>query len=148
MSTSQALRGFLTGVGAVSALVAGRVYRNRAPQGETRTRLVYQRVSEVPFRTLEGEDGLWRARFQLNCWGGGAEPGAAAEALAAAVMTAFRNAPSGAWAWTDDAGEPQSMTVQLAQVLDSGDLPEDPYDGSGKGPEAVTVDVDIVFVRT
>lgn len=144
----QALKGYLTAGAAVNVIVAGRIFRTKAPQGEGRTQIIGHRVSEVPYQTLSGEDGLWRARYQLDCWGSGAQVGRAAEELAAAVMARIRASSSGVWSYTDDAGAPQTVTVQHVQVLDARDLSESPFDASSRGPEAVSVDIDIVFVRS
>lgn len=62
------LRALLLGAPAVAALVGLRVNFGRHPQGEPLPALVLTTVSDREGLTLDGPDGLQRARVQIDCW--------------------------------------------------------------------------------
>lgn len=64
----QALVSLLAGDPAVSAMVEDRIYPETAPQGESRARLTYQRISGQRVKSLDGPTGLAGPRFQVDCW--------------------------------------------------------------------------------
>ncbi|RHZ90510.1 DUF3168 domain-containing protein [Cereibacter sphaeroides] len=62
------LRALLLDVPAITALVGPRVNFGRHPQGEPLPALVLTTVSDREGLTLDGPDGLQRARVQIDCW--------------------------------------------------------------------------------
>ena len=88
MSVSPALHAILTADAGVSALVAARVRPHMAWAEDDLPYVVYARISDVVGYHMGGEDGLYDARYQLDCW---AATGEDAEALAEAVQSALSN---------------------------------------------------------
>ncbi len=69
-SIKDALRQVLTDDAAVTALVAARIYNVTAPQNAVALPYVtFQRISEVEEKTLDGPSGLYRDRWQFDCYG-------------------------------------------------------------------------------
>ncbi len=70
----EALYNYLTGHGALSALVGDRVYPNVAPARVQGAHIVVQRVSTMHVQTRdqqEGDSSLSRPRLQLDCYDAG-----------------------------------------------------------------------------
>lgn len=78
------LRAKIIADGAVSALVAQRVYPNILPQGPTYPAIVYSQISGVRLHHLGGTSGRANPRFSYHCWG-------ATYASARAVANALRS---------------------------------------------------------
>lgn len=65
----EALHALLIADTAVNARIFGRAYWGVAPQGESLPALVLTVVSGRDEPHLEGTDGLWRYRVQIDCYG-------------------------------------------------------------------------------
>lgn len=84
----EALTARLGAVAAVTALVGGRIYPVRAPEGAATPFLVYQRISALPRISAFGVDaGIAQPRFQVTAW---AATYAAAKGAATAVRQALQ----------------------------------------------------------
>lgn len=65
----EALWALLTGSSAVTAVCAQRIFWGAAPQGEALPALVLNIISGLDAPHLDGVDGLWRYRVQVDCYG-------------------------------------------------------------------------------
>lgn len=153
---NQALVALLKADAGVKDQCGGRVFRGHAAQTETRTRITYRCQSGVEFETLGGPTGTVRSHYELHCWGGQETPGKDAEYLADAVRRCINGtaAPTGAkypttWAYKDAAsGDDANVKVQYAKVVDAEDWEEPPPDGSERFPEAVKLEIEILWDRS
>lgn len=85
-----ALRTFLGATSAITALVSTRIYPEKLPAGTSTNptpmpAVVYQLIDE-PVITTHGNEQLFRARVQVDSWGGSYK---SAHTLAAALHTAL-----------------------------------------------------------
>jgi hypothetical protein len=91
-SLEESIEDLLVGSAGITALVgsstSARIYPMLMPQGATLPALTYQTISETREPELVGQNGLFQARVQINCW-------AATFAGAAALKEAVRNAIDG-----------------------------------------------------
>lgn len=69
------LRGWLLADSGIAAVVADRIFPIVLPQGETRTSIVYTRISGQGDHTLTQASGIARPRYQIDSWA--QTPGAA-----------------------------------------------------------------------
>lgn len=134
----QVFRAILTGDAGFSALAGTRVYPGVLPSGATLPAGVFQAISRVPTRILEGDQGRIEKRIQLSCW---AATYAAALALARTARVAL----------VDKSGllgnSPDTMrigTIRLENEID--DFDRDP--GADDRPEGFRVIQDYVISYT
>ncbi len=69
MIIEEALRTYVIGVTAVSALIGSRFYPLRIPENPTYPAVTYQRISGPRIRSHTGPSNLAYPRFQLDCYG-------------------------------------------------------------------------------
>lgn len=65
----EALQALLIADSSVNARIAGRAFWGVAPQGQDLPALVLRVISGRDDPHLEGTDGLWRYRVQIDCYG-------------------------------------------------------------------------------
>lgn len=65
----EALQALLIGNAALSARIGGRAFWGTAPQGQALPALVLTIVSAQDAPHLNGTDGLWNYRVQIDCYG-------------------------------------------------------------------------------
>lgn len=65
----EALFALLTGDAAIAARVSGRIWWGVAQQGSGLPALVLAVISGADAPRLEGTDGFWRYRVQIDCYG-------------------------------------------------------------------------------
>ena len=107
----------LTAATAVTALVATRIYPNKAPQGAGAPRIVFLVVSDVPNNTLDGDvaSRQRQARLQVDCY---AEKYLDAQALAEAVDSVLGNLSGpGLSGWRENSTDLWDEEAQLHRVL-------------------------------
>ena len=70
ITIEEGLTAFLSANAGLTALIGGRVYANKLPQGVTLPALTYQRISSPRRHTHDsnGATGTAHPRFQLDCW--------------------------------------------------------------------------------
>lgn len=66
MTLEEGLVAYLTGVPGIAAQVGSRIYPAPAPEDVTYPLIVYQRISTVRVRSLNGPAQLAKARVQIN----------------------------------------------------------------------------------
>ena len=86
MSLASTIYSVLSGDAAVAALVAARIYPNRAPQTSTLPRLVYQVIGRNPNYAVDGASLLTDSRVQVTAQSRAYDQ---ARALIAAVVAAI-----------------------------------------------------------
>jgi hypothetical protein len=86
MALAEALYALLSQNGGVVALAGGRIYPLSAPQSVVTPYVVYQRISAVRLRTLDGPEGRSMPRMQIDAY---ATTWLAARALADAIRQAL-----------------------------------------------------------
>lgn len=89
MSAETSLYSALSGDAGVTAIVAGRVYPDVAPQGSALPAIVFERTQTDYLNTIHGTAIAQKASLEVWCM---AETRAQAEALCNAVETAARTA--------------------------------------------------------
>ncbi len=133
--------GRVQGLTDLRALVERRVYPSgKVPTKETGARLTYQRISTDRTLTLSGDDGLCKARVQVNCYGGEnhPKPYKIAKDVADAArrsLKRFRGSLGG-------------CTVQMITLMDERDEDEKPHDAGERPDSWVSLDFGIWFEET
>jgi hypothetical protein len=72
--------------GPVAALVVARIYPDKLPQSPTYPALTYEIISDIPYRTLDGDSDREKIRARIHCW---AETAAERNDLARKVRTSL-----------------------------------------------------------
>jgi len=113
----------------ITALVSDRIYGSRMPQSPTYPNIVYSRISADRDRTVEGANGIERARIQLDCR---ARTYGEAKDLAAAVIDSIE----------DYSGLMGTITVRHVAIDNDNDF----YDPDAEA-ERVSIDAIITYER-
>lgn len=92
------LRAYLLDDAGIAAIVSGRVFPVRLPQGETRASIVYTRISGLGDWHMQGPSGLSRPRVQIDCWSQSADTAA----TLSNIVKERLDGASGTWLWGDD----------------------------------------------
>lgn len=110
MTPEEAVIARLSSISAVTALVSTRIRQLMFAQSETWPAVRVQLIGEVEYYTLEGSNGVLRARVQVDSVaqvGSGTDPYAAALALAAAINGDGNGASAtGLSGWRGSLGSP------------------------------------------
>ena len=86
MTLESALYAIGTGDATLNALISGRMVRDRLPHGHNLPAVVYRSLTNTPQLAHDGQSGVDRVRYQLDCWDDSPD---GAEALQNAVVNAF-----------------------------------------------------------
>lgn len=68
MSIEAGLVTHLLADGPVAALVVARIYPDKLPQNPTYPALTYEIISDIPYRTLDGDSDREKIRARIHCW--------------------------------------------------------------------------------
>jgi hypothetical protein len=68
-SVDESLESRLQGFAGLNALISGRVYPSKLPQGVTYPAISFTRISTTESHAMGVDTGVKRARFQVSCWG-------------------------------------------------------------------------------
>lgn len=127
-----AIRAILIANQGVIALVGDRVFIDRAPQNEHRTRVVIHGISTTDFHHFDGNSGWHDGLVQVDCFG--ADPKVASE-IGAAVASAL----------DDYYGTISQTNIEWLEVSDTRDIPSEPLDGDSQPLFGVSVDVEFAY---
>lgn len=110
ITIEEGLKAYLAANAGLLALIAGRVYANKIPQGATMPCLTYQRIDSprIHSHDTSGSGGTARPRFQLDCW-------ATTYAASKSISDALRSALNG---YKGTMGTVNPVTVQSALIQD------------------------------
>ncbi|MDE0724643.1 MAG: DUF3168 domain-containing protein [Alphaproteobacteria bacterium] len=112
MSIEQVIIARLKGFAELNNLIAGRVYSGIAPKGTANPLVMFQEISSEPIRTMGGDTGLVRARYQFDVYAKGSE---SRINVTTALKKALRR-------WKDGTTEPQ---IEVCYIQSSADMFED-----------------------
>lgn len=102
----------LSGFAGLTALVAGRIYPNRAPQDAARPYVTYRLVSDTRPPAMNRDSGVARARFQFDAFADETAGGYdAADAIRVQVSAALKR-------WRDPVGPPVVQDVFMVSQID------------------------------
>ncbi|MCK9600682.1 MAG: DUF3168 domain-containing protein [Sphaerochaeta sp.] len=95
MNIEQALYSYLSGYSGLTAIVGYRIYPVIRPKDSSLPAVVFQKISDSPFHTLEKDPSFTRSRFQFTGWAkdidGGASGYAQCKDIAAQLKAALRD---------------------------------------------------------
>ena len=115
----KAVRGILAADSNVTALVSGRIYAVRAPQGATWPFITFQVIDNQPHETDNGSSAMDFVTYQVNCF---AETYEGLDDLSGKVRTAL----------DDYAGTINSVDVRQVIFQDENDLFDEDSEKAGR----------------
>lgn len=68
MTIEEAITTYLSGYAGLTALVGDKIYPDTLPDGVEYPAVVYQKISDIPDRKLDGQQALRSPNFQIEAW--------------------------------------------------------------------------------
>ena len=68
MTIESGLQTHLLADGPVAALIVARVYPLKLPQSPAYPAITYEIISDIPYRSLDGDSDLEVVRARIHCW--------------------------------------------------------------------------------